>query len=219
MSLPVISVIIPTVDGRESDYYRCVRAYRMHAEGQYELDLIVERNQPTCGWGWQAGSERIRADSEYVHLTCDDIEPQSGWAAPAIKALEQHYLPAPRVVNGHTGMPEMFPQWGIEWPDGTPAGLCCLPFLTRELWDNHVSPMLCSHYFGDNWATYRAAHAGYPARIVRGYHVRHWWASHLRGAGMGYEDRLAHDQEVFYKAAGMAERGEWTEPWPPREEA
>ncbi len=54
---------------------------------------------------------------------------------------------------------------------------------------------------------------------MRGYHVKHWWADHLRGAGMGYEERLAHDQAFFHQAVGMSEAGKWgLPPWPPREE-
>jgi hypothetical protein len=215
MSLPVISVLVPTVDGREDHLNRCAAAYQAHARGEYTLDLVVVLNAPSCGWGWQRAAERMRPDSEYVHFTCDDIEPLPGWAAPAIAALDTGFHPAPRVLNGSTGAPEFFPSWGVEWPDGTDAGFSCLPFITRDLWVNSVSPMLTCHYFTDNWVSWRAGNAGYPPRVVRGYAFRHWWADHLRGAGMGYEERLAHDQELFVVAAGMAQRGLWKEPWPP----
>ncbi len=219
MSLPVISVIVPTVDGREEHFDRCWNAYTDTQGDEYKLDLIVVRNEPTCGWGWQAGAERISDDAEYVHFTCDDIEPQPGWAAPAIGALKHHVLPAPRVLNGTTGAPEYFPRWGTEWPDGTWAGFSCLPFITRELWDGAVQPMMTAQYFGDNWVTFRSGKAGYAPYVVRGYLFKHHWAQHKRGAGMGYQERLRHDERVFREAMGMANRNEWTQPWPPRESA
>lgn len=62
--LPLISVIVPTVDGREDHLERCVRTYTELAAGNYELQLIIERNHPTCGLGWQAGSEKAEGGGE-----------------------------------------------------------------------------------------------------------------------------------------------------------
>lgn len=219
MPLPVISVVIATIDGREDHLSRCIRAFEDTAAGQYEMDLVIERNRPTCGWGWQKGAERISPRGEYVALICDDLEPQPGWAPPAMAALQHGVLPAPRVLNGHTGAPEFFPQWGIEWEDGTPAGMSCIPFITRELWDDHVQPMLTCHYFTDNWVTYRCAKAGFRPLVVRPYLFKHYWAGHKRGAGMDYDQRLRHDQSVFIEAVKMADNGRWTKPWPPMESA
>ena len=219
MSLPVVTVVIPTIDGRETDFQRCRLSYETCADGSYDLDLIVVRNEPTCGWGWQKGIEQMRADSEYLHLTCDDIEPQLGWAAAGIAAIKEHVLPAPRILHGYTDYPEMFPAWGNDWPENFSAGLSALPFMSRELFELHVAPMLTSHYFGDNWVTYRSAQAGFPALTRRGYFFRHHWSDVKRGAGMEYNARLEHDRLLYVQAVGMAERGEWTAPWPPREDS
>src|SRR5438445_12859155 len=97
MSLPVVSVVVPTVDGREEHLDRLVRTYAATAEGCYELDLVVKRNYPTCGHGWQAGLEDIRG--EYVHFTCDDIEPHPGWALPAMECVDRGFLPRPHVYR------------------------------------------------------------------------------------------------------------------------
>ena len=61
--------------------------------------------------------------------------------------------------------------------------------------------------------------AGFPPLVTRGYAFRHWWATERRGAGMEYNARLRHDQALFTEAVGMAERGEWTVPWPPEEDS
>jgi hypothetical protein len=216
MTLPVVTVVIPTIEGREDHYARCRDSYTATAEGHCELDLITVLGEPSCGWGWQAGAERMSRHSQYLHFTCDDIEALPGWVEPAIEALDQGCLPAPRVLNGHTGAPEYFPKWGIEWPDWTVSGMAGLPFMTRDLWDRAVSPMFTGHYWTDNWVTWRAEQAGYVARVRTGFAFRHWWAAHARGAGMGYEERLAHDGRLFQQAAAMAQRGEWVKPWPDR---
>jgi len=145
--IPVVAVIVPTIDGREAHYDRCARSYIGCSYGSYTLRWIAERNRPTCGWGWQHGADRLPDDAEFVHFTCDDIEALPGWAEAGIGALQRGVLPAPNIHNGHTGKPESFPYWGTEWPEGTFAGLCALPFLTRELWDKHVAPMMTAHYF------------------------------------------------------------------------
>lgn len=216
MDLPRISVVIPTIPGREAHYRRCADGYTACADGAYDLDLITIVGEPTCGWGWQAGAERMDPASEYLHFTCDDIEPLPGWAAPAIEALDQHVMPAPRVLNGHTGAPEYFPEWGREHPDWTPSGMAGLPFMSRELWLDHVAPMFTGHYYTDNWCTWRAVQAGYVAKVRTGFAFRHYWADHGRGAGMGYEERLLHDRDLFFQATVMEQAGDWAKPWPER---
>lgn len=219
MKLPVLSVIIPTIDGREGYLDRAVAAYREDARNtdRYELDLVIVRNEPTCGWGWQTGAGRIREDAEFLHFACDDLEPALGWAAAGMAALKYRIMPAPRVLNGSTGEPEYFPRWGVEWEDGVAAGFSCIPMVTRELWNEHVGPMLTAHYWTDNWISHRAGQAGYAPRVVRRYSFRHWWAQEGRGAGMDYDARLHHDRLLFLEACEMAQQGRWNAPWPPRE--
>lgn len=215
--LPRIAVLLPTIDGREDHLDRCANAYLRTADA--DLELIVVRNEPTCGWGWQAAAGKMSAACDYVHFTCDDLEPMPGWHRPAIEALAAHKLPAPYIHNARTHLPESFPQWGVEPQPDEFAGMSCVPFLSRELWEDYVSPMLCSHYFTDNWISWRAGRAGYEARVTPGYSFRHHWAQTGRGAGMGYEDRLRHDQAVFLEAVRMTEAGEWAGPWPSREDS
>lgn len=210
--LPAISVIIPTIEGREEHLDRCITGYQLHSRGSYHLELIVENDHPTCGAGWQAGAERATAD--YLHFTCDDIVPQAGWADPAVETLAQGFLPAPRVLNGTTGVPEYQPAWGTESPDWTPVHMSCLPFVTRDLWENAVRPMLTCHYFTDDWISWRSIRAGYQCRVRRDYLFRHYWAQHKRGAGMSYEQRMWNDHSLYQQAMAMVLDGKWDKPWP-----
>lgn len=210
--LPSIAVIIPTIEGREEHLATCITGYEIHAPGSYELELIVEHDHPTCGSGWQAGAERATAD--YLHFSCDDIEPQAGWAQPAVETLAQGFLPAPRVLNGVSGAPEYQPAWGAESPDWTPVHMSCLPFITRDLWENHVRPMLTCHYYTDDWISWRSIRAGYQPRVRRDYLFRHYWAAHKRGAGMSYEARMWNDHSLYQQAMSMVLEGKWDRPWP-----
>jgi hypothetical protein len=209
MSLPRISVIVPTVAGREDHLDRCVFSYNLHAAGQYELELVVENDRATCGLGWQLGVDRATGD--YLHFTCDDIEPRPGWAVPAIEAIEAGFIPAPQVY-GADGVPQSHPVWGQLSPDWTPVYMTSLPFVSREQYEA-VQPLLTTHYFSDDWVSFRCEQR-WPTRLRIGYAFTHHWAQHKRGAGMSEWDRMAHDEPLYQQARRMSEAGEWTEPWP-----
>lgn len=205
----LISVIIPTVAGREDHYDRCASAY-LHRTG-HAVEIITETGHATCGLGWQAGAERATGD--YLHFTCDDIEPLPGWDQAAIAAVQAGCHPAPRVTDARTGDLQTWPAWGREHPDGTDAGFSALPFLSRPMWEA-AGPCFTGHYYSDNWLSDRARAAGWVPLVVNRYAFRHHWAEHLRGAGMGQDQRLAHDRGLYDQAVAMAEAGEWREPWP-----
>ncbi len=162
MSIPVVTVVIPTVDGREEHFERCWRAYTDCVVGAYELDLIIERNHPTCGHAWQAGLERISTHSQYVHFTCDDIEPRPGWSDQAIEAVERGFLPAPQVY-GPQGQPQSHPHWGRVGTDWEPVYMTSLPFVSRAQLEKIV-PLFTSHYSSDDWFSYRGDPAA--ARVL-----------------------------------------------------
>ena len=144
MGLPVtilISVIIPTVPGREDHYDRCVDAYLHRTSSAFEF--ITERDHATVGLAWQAGAERAAGD--YIHLTCDDLEPLDGWDRAAVTAADAGFVPAPRVTDAGTGELQSWPAWGREHEDGTDAGFSAIPFLSRAMWEV-VRPLFTGHY-------------------------------------------------------------------------
>ena len=211
VSLPLISVIVPTVPGREDHLRRCVAAYASQAPGGYELDLIVEHDHATVGLGWQAGAEKARG--EWLHLTNDDIEPHPGWHGPAIEAVERGHLPAPQVCDPD-GMPQSWPQPGRLGEDWAPVPMTSLPFMSQEQWEK-IAPLLTCHYYTDDWVSYRGRVAGWPSVLRAGYAFTHHWATVRRGAGMSEAERMAHDKLLYDEAVRRSERGEWTKPWPP----
>jgi hypothetical protein len=212
VSLPVITVIIPTVAGREEYFDRCWRAYTDLAAGQYELDLVIERDHSTCGLAWQAGTERMSTYSQYVHFTCDDIVPRPGWVVPAAEAAGRGFIPAPQVY-GPDGTPQSHPQVGQVGTDWAEVYMTALPFVSRGQLEKIV-PLLCTHYYSDDWFSYRARRAGWSTVLRTGYAFTHYYAQHLRGAGMTEDQRMRYDQGLYEQAKKMAESGEWNAPWP-----
>lgn len=212
MTLPKISVVIPTVTGREDWFARCTASYEKWAEGNYELELCVAVDEPSCGAGWHKAAEQSTGD--YVHLTCDDIEALEGWALPAMEACDKGFLPAPQVY-GPNGQPQSLPMVGWVAPDWTPVKMTALPFMSREQYDR-IKPLCTLHYFSDDFVSARGEWMGIQSRLRTGYAFVHWWAQHKRGAGLPTDAaRMQHDQALFNEVLRRIEKGEWTEAWPP----
>ena len=137
----LISIVIPTVPGREDHYERCLRAYQERTASKHEI--VTETDHATVGLAWQAGAERAAGD--YIHLTCDDLEPLDGWDLAAVEASEAGFVPAPKVTDARTGQLQSWPAWGREHEDGTDAGFSAIPFLSRAMWEV-VRPLFTGHY-------------------------------------------------------------------------
>jgi hypothetical protein len=207
----VISVIIPTVPGREKLFEVVRGAYLLYGAGDQALEVIVEYDHPTVGCAWQAGAEKAQGD--YIHMGNDDCQPQPGWFEHAVEAVNRGFLPSP-TVRSQDGVWQSLPKWGHETPDWTPVECATIPFLGRRQWEA-VQPLLTSHYYSDNFITYRAVAAGWPCVLRKGYAFIHHWAQERRGAGMGSQGvRDAYDKRLFSIAQNMVERGFWDKPWP-----
>ena len=137
----MISIIIPTVTGREDHYERCLAAYQDRTAAGSEI--ITETDHATVGLAWQAGAERATGD--YIHFSSDDLEAMDGWDVAAVQASDAGIVPAPRVTDARTGQLQSWPAWGREHDDGTDAGFSAIPFLSRAMWEV-VQPLFTGHY-------------------------------------------------------------------------
>lgn len=212
LSLPRISVIVPTVTGREECFEKCASAYSRLAVGAYELEFIKELDHPAVGPGWQAGWEKSTGD--YIHLSCDDIVPREGWHLPAVQTCDEGCLPAPQVY-GIGGEPQSHPRPGVVGEDWTQVHMAALPFAGRAVMQRHIAPLFTAHYFTDDFFSWRASQAGIKTFLRTGYAFDHSWNQHRRGAGMTEHQRMHNDQRLFDKARAMVSSGQWRAPWPP----
>ena len=137
-----ISIVIPTIPGREEHYGRNLAAYVARTHVPFEI--IKEYDHPSVGLAWQAGAER--AKGSYIALSCDDLEIQEGWDAAAMACCDSGRFPAPRVVNAATGAVESRPQWGVETPEGTDTGISVVPFMSRAQYEK-IAPFFTAHYY------------------------------------------------------------------------
>lgn len=199
---PTISVVIPTVDGREDHYERCYAAYSERTP--WSLEILTVRNENSCGNAWQKGAEV--ATGQFLHFTADDLEPLEGWSEIAIGAAERGELPAPRMLQPDGSLYGAYP-WGNP-ADGTPVTMSVVPFFERELWSK-IGPMLPDHhYYTDNFVSWRAERAGLKITYQgSSYAFIHHWAQAKRGAGMPSGDRMTHDEAIWRAAIARVEAG------------
>lgn len=199
---PTISIVIPTVTGREDHYARCVAAYRKRTP--WTIETITLTNENSCGNGWQKGAGV--ATGEFLHFSADDLEPLEGWADIAISAVERDEFPAPRLLNPDGSIYGAYP-WG-DPADGTPVSMSVIPFFRRKLW-TQIGPMLPNHhYYTDNWVSWRAERAGLKITYQgSAYAFVHHWAQAKRGAGMTSNDRMVHDERIYRDAIARVDAG------------
>jgi hypothetical protein len=187
----VISVVIPTVAGREQHLERCVRAYEERTLRPPEI--IVIENRPTCGIAWQEGAEK--ATGAYIHFSADDLEPHPGWDKAAMVAVAMGWLPAPRILRPD-GSLESCGRWEEEQDTEDVTEMTRIPFMSRQQW-KLIGPMIDTHYYTDNWISFKGRLAAIETRVHRHYLFTHHWAQEGRGAGMTQDQRMLHDQAIY----------------------
>lgn len=153
-----VSVLIPTVSGREPFLELCVSGYLRNTPTDVDLEFVILRDRPTCGQGWQEAAER--ASGDYLHFSNDDVIPRAGWLDPLLEATWQNYVGAPWIQHGAWGgyygaAPELGqdPGW---WPD---VDHSAMPFCGRDQFAR-FSPIIATHYGVDNWIAERIRAAG-----------------------------------------------------------
>lgn len=188
----MISIIIPTIDGREDHLERCLQAYEKNTFNKYEI--IVIRNRKTCGIAWNDGAKQSNGD--YVHLSADDLEPMKNWDIPAIEAADSMMLPHPQVFRVNGMLDDRYGPQTIDWQE---VSMSTIPFMTNDMW-NRIGPSLDIHYYTDDWISWKAKMAGYKCVVRKGYRFIHHIAQHGRGAGMPENERFMHDHGEFERA-------------------
>lgn len=187
----MISIVIPTITGREHWLALTIHAYK-ETLGGTDHEMIVMKDTGSCGIGWNRG--RKLANGDYVHLTCDDNEPQPGWHQAATAAADRGDLPAPRILNTDLSLQSCGTD-DQEHDDGEEATVSRLPFATREQFAQ-IGPLMDEQYMSDHWFSHRGRELGYPTVVVRDYCFVH----HL--AQEGRMDTLSSDIESYFARGG-----------------
>lgn len=183
----LISVIVPTITGREHWLARALASIRATTTG---FEWLTYKDHPTCGIGWNLGIQQACGD--YILLFADDLEAHPGWWQAGTEALEQGIIPCPRILNPD-GSLQSCGTFAEEAEDGAPSVVARVPFLAKEM-ALAISPILENHYMGDHWITWKAEQMGWPTLVVRSMVFTHHFAME------GRIDTLAEDVKAYHRA-------------------
>lgn len=198
--MPDLSIVLPTIRGREASLDRTVGAYNRTLPADVTAQLIVLRDQPTAGAAWNAGASLARAP--LLHFTGDDLEPQPGWYEAAVAALAAGWWPAPRILRAD-GTLEACGSDGeqhrrTEQPDWSPCTVSTIPFLRTADWPGPVLPI---HYGSDSHFSLLARQRGGRFAYRAGYAFVHHW--HPIGRAR-MQARAAGDLDQYRAAVAAA---------------
>lgn len=174
MTAPELSIVIPTITGREKSLGRCVRAYEATL-GTVDAEILVVKDELYWPGGCNAGYARSR--SPIVHFSADDLEPLPGWWTDVLPALEAaDELPAARVMNHSPG--GVFDNAG-DGPDGSLVHFTRIPIMTRSQYER-IGPWPSIPYAADVWLSEKGRALGIETRMFHSYAFVHHWEQHGR---------------------------------------
>lgn len=169
----MLSVVIPTLTGREESLKRCLRAYR--ATSPLDTEYIIVRDK--ASWPEACNEGYRRAVGDRLHFSADDLEPLEGWWEQALPWLDEHdELPAPKVLN-HS--PDGVWDNAVDGPDGAIPHFTRIPLMTRDQYER-IGPWPEFNYVADVWLSERARTLGIETRMFHSYAFVHHWSQEGR---------------------------------------
>lgn len=155
MPRPLISVIVPTIPGREDLLEACLWSFERHTPPEM-LELVPVRDSPSCGAGWTLGA--ARSTGNYLLLAADDVEAHGGWWEGACRPFTCPVLLWPDGrVQGRGGHRQDVAH------GGQPFNVA-FPFLQRWLFER-LEPIPPFNHHCDCWITEGAARLGFPGFV------------------------------------------------------
>lgn len=166
----MLSVILPTIAGREESLARAIASYEDTLAG-VPHEICIMQDYPSWPAACNAGYEEAKGD--VLHFTADDLEALPGWHIPALLHLSVHdELPAPRVYNYR---PDGEFSNAEDGPDGARTHFTRIPIMTRDQYER-IGPWPLLNYYADLWVSEKARTLGIETRMIYGYDFVHHWS-------------------------------------------
>lgn len=171
--MPEITVVVPTISGREESLQRALASYDLTLAGE-DYEIIEIKDWPS--WPSACNEGYKKSDSHYVHFTADDLEALPGWWDAARQALTEtpEELPAPRVYD-YFPPPEGKFMNEIDGADGDLTHFTRIPIMTRGQYET-IGSWPHIDYYADLWLSEKARTLGIRTRMVYGYDFVHHWS-------------------------------------------
>ena len=165
----MLSIIVPTISGREESLERTIRSYETTLAG-IDHQLIVVKDESSwpraCNVGYQ------QAQGDIIHWTADDLEAAPGWYTDVPAFLERDEIPAPTVFDYR---PDGKFANAEDGPDGALTWFTRVPICRRDqaerigLWPEIT-------YYADIWFSEKARAVGIETRMLYSYRFVHHWS-------------------------------------------
>lgn len=173
-----LSIIHPTITGREESLERMLEAYRQRTDG-FDVEYITVKDFPNWPAGVNAGSKLASGDVWFYGA--DDVEPLEGWADAMMRTISAGEVPAGYYWDHPQGAvepcgytPSGAPVNAVDGPPGSVPVFSRGPALTRALAER-VGPWPEIDYYADNWVSDKVRTLGVEVRMTAGMHFVHHW--------------------------------------------
>lgn len=188
---PELSIIVPTITGREHWLERAEKGFRRRIPERTNYEWIVVKDEDGCGRAWNVGFGEATGD--YLCFAADDLEPAwTGWIPAAIKVISEGKIPCATILNSDSSLQACGDSYTNEFPDGAPAHIARVPFLSREQAEA-IFPIIETHYFTDNYVSWAAERAGWPTVVCNNLCFFHHYAREGRNEVRYEADRAVYE--------------------------
>jgi GT2 family glycosyltransferase len=165
----MLSVVVPTISGREESLARTISSYEKTLEG-VPHEIIVVKDESS--WPLACNVGYGRSSGDVIHWTADDLEALPGWYEDVPALLERDELPAPAVFDYR---PDGKFANAEDGPDGAVTWFTRVPVCRRDqaerigLWPEIT-------YYADVWFSEKARSIGIETRMLYSYAFVHHWS-------------------------------------------
>lgn len=162
MSELSLSVLIPTLSGREGELFQTVAGYRATVP---DAEILTVSD---LSWGAGLNLLAARSSGDLLLLAPDDAVPSPGWFEAAYGFLTRGIAPGARYLRPD-GSGEVDKD---EFPDGTPCTWTRLFLLQRSLFER-LGPMIDTTWWADIEYSERIVDSGIPMQTCWGFSFSH----------------------------------------------
>lgn len=177
-SEPLLSLVVPTIAGREELLSQTREALREVIREDFgsgaDVELITPEDYPCIGEAWNAGA--AQAVGRYLWLGADDVILATGSLSAAIEAVDRGIYPSPRILTADGAIHSCgtMGQGALMGECATDTACVSSPFpmIERDMWAR-IGPCIPTHYYADDYLAWSATNNGLVVRVIREYEMTH----------------------------------------------
>lgn len=176
--MTTISLVIPTINGREASFERTVRSYAENRDRNGPGVLVTTRmNFPSIGAAWVDVLPTLTTD--LAHLGTDDVTAECRWQEAVVTEWEENGgLAVPLMLKMPEGTLESHGAHGVMHTERTEVGWVGVPIIPSCCYDEGALALAACgspHYYSDNILCDVMRSHGHQLIALPSYRLGHWW--------------------------------------------